>query len=199
MFLRRYTRKKSGKTHSYYALVESIRTKDGTRQRVVAHLGELNHNEERRWQRTTVFYNRHGDAKQLRLFPEDDTIALPGALGVVELWGSGRRLSLAQIRWGATKIPQKLYRPYEMLGLLRSVAIYPLCTTRFYLHLCMEHLALRRELRSLPGRFRHAESSCIRCHVETSDVHVSGLGLVGRNRPESELAHGGQTDGCSID
>ena len=46
MFLRRYTRTKSGKTHSYYALVESMRTDDGPRQRVVAHLGELNHNEE---------------------------------------------------------------------------------------------------------------------------------------------------------
>ena len=42
MFLRKYTRKKSGKTHSYYALVESVRTEAGPRQRVIAHLGELN-------------------------------------------------------------------------------------------------------------------------------------------------------------
>ena len=61
MFLRRYRRTKDGKVHTYYALVESVRTDAGPRQRVVAHLGELNHDQERRWQRTVVFYNRHGD------------------------------------------------------------------------------------------------------------------------------------------
>ena len=36
MFLRRYRRTKLGKTHTYYALVESVRTEAGPRQRVVA-------------------------------------------------------------------------------------------------------------------------------------------------------------------
>jgi hypothetical protein len=31
MFLRRYTRTKDGKTHTYYALVESVRTDAGPR------------------------------------------------------------------------------------------------------------------------------------------------------------------------
>ena len=39
MFLRRYRRTKNGKTHTYYAIVESVRTQAGPRQRVVAHLG----------------------------------------------------------------------------------------------------------------------------------------------------------------
>jgi hypothetical protein len=52
MFLRRYHRTKDGKTHTYFALVESVRTEAGPRQRVIAHLGELNHDQERRWQRT---------------------------------------------------------------------------------------------------------------------------------------------------
>src|SRR5271170_775779 len=73
MFLRRYRRSKDGKTHTYFALVESRRTDAGPRQHVVAHLGELNHEQERRWQRTVVFYNCHGEAQQLRLFPEDGT------------------------------------------------------------------------------------------------------------------------------
>jgi hypothetical protein len=60
MFLRRYTRTKDGKTHTYYALVESVRTEAGPRQHVVAYLGELNHDQERRWQRTVVFHNRQG-------------------------------------------------------------------------------------------------------------------------------------------
>ena len=58
MFLRRYTRKKDGKPHTDYALVESVRTEAGPRQNVVAYLGELNHDQERRWQRTVVFHNR---------------------------------------------------------------------------------------------------------------------------------------------
>jgi hypothetical protein len=72
MFLRRYARTKDGKTHTYYALVESVRTDAGPRQHVVAYLGELNHDEQKRWQRTVSIYNRQGDCQQLRLFPEDD-------------------------------------------------------------------------------------------------------------------------------
>jgi hypothetical protein len=53
MFLRRYTRTKNGKQHVYFALVESVRTDAGPRQQVVAHLGELNGAQERRWQRTS--------------------------------------------------------------------------------------------------------------------------------------------------
>ena len=65
MFLRRYSRTKNGKTHVYFALVQSTRTNAGPRQRVVAHLGELNHTQERRWQRTVVCYNRQGEAQPI--------------------------------------------------------------------------------------------------------------------------------------
>ena len=85
MFLRSYQRTKQGKTHTYYALVESVRTAAGPRQRVVAHLGELNHDQERRWQRTVVFYNRQGDAQQLRLFPDDEHIPLPDDPDIVRV------------------------------------------------------------------------------------------------------------------
>jgi transposase len=92
MFLRRYHRTKDGKTHTYYALVESFRTEAGPRQRVVAHLGELNHDEERRWQRTVVFHNRQGDGCQLRLFPDDEHVDLPDDPDVV-------RVSLKSVGW----------------------------------------------------------------------------------------------------
>ncbi len=85
MFLRQYTRRKSGKVHRYWALVESLRTEEGPRQRVVAHLGELNHSQQRRWQRTVVFYNRHGDAEQLRLFPDDPRLSLPDEPDIVRV------------------------------------------------------------------------------------------------------------------
>ena len=58
MFLRAYSKTKDGKPHTYYALVESVRTDAGPRQQMVAYLGELKHNQQRRWQRTVVFHNR---------------------------------------------------------------------------------------------------------------------------------------------
>src|ERR1700745_1003683 len=92
MFLRRYTRNKDGKTHTYYALVESVRTDAGPRQHVVAYLGELNHDQERRWQRTVVFHNRQGQAQQLRLFPDDDPVPLPEDPDIV-------RVRLSSVGW----------------------------------------------------------------------------------------------------
>ena len=49
MFLRRCERRKSGKTHTYWALVESYRTARGSRQRLVAYLGELKRAEKSGW------------------------------------------------------------------------------------------------------------------------------------------------------
>ena len=51
MFLRRYERKKNGKRHTYWALVESHRTAKGSRQKVVAYLGELKADEQDGWAR----------------------------------------------------------------------------------------------------------------------------------------------------
>src|SRR5260370_8385450 len=85
MFLRRYARTVAGKKLTYYALVESVRTDAGPRQRVVAHLGELNHDEERRWQRTVVFHNRQGESRQLQLFPDDASIPLADDPKVVRI------------------------------------------------------------------------------------------------------------------
>lgn len=49
MFLRRCERRKNGKQHTYWALVESVRTEKGSRQRVVAYLGELKRSEQDGW------------------------------------------------------------------------------------------------------------------------------------------------------
>ncbi len=49
MFLRRYERRKNGKRHTYWALVESIRTAQGSRQKMVAYLGELKKSEQNGW------------------------------------------------------------------------------------------------------------------------------------------------------
>ena len=92
MFLRRYRRTKDGEAHTYYALVESVRTESGPRQRTVAYLGELNHDQERRWQRTVLFHNRQGEGQQLRLFPDDEHACLPDDPDVI-------RISLKSVGW----------------------------------------------------------------------------------------------------
>src|SRR5271155_720720 len=120
MFLRRYRRSKDGKTHTYFALVESVRTEAGPRQQVVAHLGELNADQERRWQRTVVFHNRQGDAEQLRLFPDDDNIALPDDPDIVRVrlgevgWTKARRFGdvwLARWLWQYLGLDRIVARP----------------------------------------------------------------------------------------
>lgn len=66
MFLRRCERKKNGKRHTYWALVESYRTAKGSRQRVVAHLGELKAGEETGWAKL----GQHLEGKQAARRPQ---------------------------------------------------------------------------------------------------------------------------------
>src|SRR5262245_52399852 len=49
MFLKRCERRKSGKKHTYWLLVESYRTPRGSRHRVVAYLGGLSRGEASGW------------------------------------------------------------------------------------------------------------------------------------------------------
>lgn len=49
MFLRRFQKRKNGKNHVYWALVETFRTAKGPRQRIVSYLGELKESELSGW------------------------------------------------------------------------------------------------------------------------------------------------------
>src|SRR6185437_2747624 len=49
MFLRAHRRAKDGKGHSYWSLVETVRTPDGPRQKTLCYLGELNSSAQARW------------------------------------------------------------------------------------------------------------------------------------------------------
>jgi Transposase DDE domain/Domain of unknown function (DUF4277) len=69
MFLRPNHRGKDGKQHTYWSLVESVRTPDGPRQRTLCHLGELNGSDQARWLKTVEVFNEQGEARQLKLFP----------------------------------------------------------------------------------------------------------------------------------
>jgi transposase len=69
MFLRPHARSKDGKDHTYWSLVEAVRTPSGPRQRTLCYLGELNSSAQARWLKTIEVFNEQGEAEQLKLFP----------------------------------------------------------------------------------------------------------------------------------
>ena len=69
MFLRPNHRTKDGKDHTYWSLVETVRTVDGPRQRTLCYLGELNGSAQARWLKSVEVFNEQGEAEQLKLFP----------------------------------------------------------------------------------------------------------------------------------
>jgi transposase len=69
MFLRPHQRNKDGKDHTYWSLVETVRTVDGPRQRTLCYLGELNGSAQARWLKSIEVFNEQGEAEQLKLFP----------------------------------------------------------------------------------------------------------------------------------
>jgi transposase len=71
MFLRPSRRSKDGKDHTYWSLVETVRTPDGPRQRTLCYLGELNSSAQARWLKTVEVFNEQGQTQQLKLYPSD--------------------------------------------------------------------------------------------------------------------------------
>src|SRR5580704_16425896 len=73
MFLRSTNRKKDGKDHRYFSVVENQRVAaDKTVQRTVLYLGEINDSQQASWRKTLeVFDESKQDYRNLRLFPED--------------------------------------------------------------------------------------------------------------------------------
>jgi len=69
MFLRAHQRSKDGKEHTYWSLVEMVRTPEGPRQRTLCYLGELNDSAQARWWKTIEVFNEQGESRQLKLFP----------------------------------------------------------------------------------------------------------------------------------
>jgi transposase len=117
MFLRASTRKKDGKVHRYWSIVENRRLPGGrVSQRHVLYLGEINSSQERAWRKSVeVFDERSAQSRSLALFPEDRIDE-----GVVD--ASVVRLCLSQLRlcrprvWGSCWLALKLW---EQLALDR--------------------------------------------------------------------------------
>jgi transposase len=122
MFLRKMRRRKDGKVHTYWALVESVRTARGPRQRVVAHLGELSPGRRVGFQRLGQELEGRDRAGQLVLYgdnPLPEWVRVDASRVAVErvlsfgavwlLWEEWRLLGLAdffrqQLRVGKEQI-----------------------------------------------------------------------------------------------
>jgi transposase len=73
MFLRYTTRKKNGKEHRYYSLVENKRVAGGqVVQRHALYLGEINDSQQEAWRKTIeIFEEGQSRSRTVALFPED--------------------------------------------------------------------------------------------------------------------------------
>jgi hypothetical protein len=93
MFLRSTNRKKDGKDHRYFSVVENRRVTGGkTAQRTVLYLGEINDQQQAAWRKTLdVFVEEEQRYTPLSLFPEDREIPAD-ALDSVQVKLSGLEL-----------------------------------------------------------------------------------------------------------
>jgi len=114
MFLRRSERKKNGKAHSYWNIVENKRL-DGGRvvQRHVLYLGEINSSQAAAWRKAIeVFDTDAGGPRTLALFPED-RCAVADDASVVRLRLSELRLCRPR-QWGACWLAGQLWRDLQL-------------------------------------------------------------------------------------
>jgi len=114
MFLRYTNRKKNGKEHRYYSLVENRRVSGGqVVQRHALYLGEINDSQQEAWRKTIeIFEEGQARPRTVALFPEDrcDQLADPD---IVRIRLSG--LSLHRPRqWGACWLAVQLWEQVRL-------------------------------------------------------------------------------------
>jgi transposase len=110
MFLRCTNRKKDGKEHRYWSVVENRRVSNGkVVQRHLLYLGEINDSQRESWRKTVeVLEDGHSSAKTMALFPEDRPVEINNE-DVVRI-----RLKDVELRrprqWGACWLACWLYK-----------------------------------------------------------------------------------------
>jgi hypothetical protein len=113
MFLRAKTRKKDGKVHRYWSVVENRRTADDrVLQRQVLYLGEINDSQKAAWTRAIEVFADDGGASQMAIFPDDrETSRLDCEVVQVRL----SELSLHRPRqWGACWLALELWGQLQL-------------------------------------------------------------------------------------
>lgn len=114
MFLRQIRRKKDGKTHVYWNIVENRRLDDGrVMQRQVLYLGEIGSSQATAWRKAIeVFDEAAGEPRTLALFPEDRCEAIDDASAVRVCLSA---LTLRRPRqWGACWLVGQLWRELQL-------------------------------------------------------------------------------------
>jgi Transposase DDE domain len=114
MFLRKTERRKNGKTHLYWSVVESKRLDSGrVIQRHVLYLGEINSSQAGAWRKAIeVFDEDAGRPRTIALFPEDRRpLAEDG--DVIRLRLSEMRLRRPR-QWGACWLAGVLWRELQL-------------------------------------------------------------------------------------
>ena len=111
MFLRCNRRKKDGKTHDYWSVVENRRCGDGrVVQRQVLYLGEINASQREAWRKTIEVHDA-GTRRQVALFPA-------GSMPVDDVDAIGVRLSELSLRrprlWGACWLALQLWQQLDL-------------------------------------------------------------------------------------
>jgi Transposase DDE domain len=115
MFLRRTIRKKDGKEHHYWSLVENKRVSGGrVVQRHVLYLGEINSSQQSAWRKSIeVLEDGAGRPRTLALFPEDRCDGLLADNSVVRLRLSQLKLRRAR-QWGACWLALTLWEELQL-------------------------------------------------------------------------------------
>ena len=115
MFLRCKVRRKDGKQHRYWSVVENTRTARGrVVQRHVLYLGEINDTQELAWRRSIeVLEEGAMQPRTLSLFPEDRCAGVLADASIVHV-----KLSQLQLRrprqWGACWLALMLWRELQL-------------------------------------------------------------------------------------
>ena len=115
MFLRHTIRRKDGKEHRYWSLVENRRVSGGrVVQRPVLYLGEINSSQELAWRKSIeVLEDGAAEPRTLALFPEDRCDGVLPDDSIVRL-----RLSQLQLRrprqWGACWLTLALWEQLQL-------------------------------------------------------------------------------------
>src|ERR1700730_18083231 len=115
MFLRCKVRRKDGKQHRYWSVVENTRTARGRMvQRHVLYLGEINDTQEAAWRRSiAVLEDGAAHPRTLSLFPEDRCEGVLADASVVRVKLSELRLRRPR-QWGACWLALLLWRGVEL-------------------------------------------------------------------------------------
>jgi hypothetical protein len=115
MFLRATTRKKDGKEHRYWSVVENRRVARGrVVQRHVLYLGEINSSQELAWRKSIeVLDEQTCTPRTLALFPEDRCEGLLADESIVRLRLSALRLCRPR-QWGACWLALTLWRELQL-------------------------------------------------------------------------------------